>query len=164
MPLRPVPALLALGVYLLAATGCANPDPSPPSNPPPPPVPGPVFTPPPAPLPPTEDGTDVAACTDGSCEVQLSQPSEIPLDPRFGVRILQVASIGPDRVALRSALEGGGEVASASCVQRAADATATAPASVTAECEPGGTLTLPTISVGVAVIRQNSAIIRIRVR
>lgn len=156
-----VSTLLACGLLLVATAACAEPVPPPPPAPEPVPVPGPVFTPPSAPLPPAEDGNNVSACADGSCEIQISLPAEVPLDPRFDVRGLRVESIAPERVAIRAELAGGGEVATASCTQRTADATASTPASVTAECEPGGTLTLPRVSVGVAVIRGDAAIIRV---
>ncbi|MGH8963936.1 MAG: hypothetical protein ACRDXB_01215 [Actinomycetes bacterium] len=79
---------------------------------------------------------------------------EIPLDARFGVRTMRVDSIGPERVVLRAELIDGGDVATVSCRQSTADTTPTSPASVTADCETGGSLTLPQVSVGVAVIRE----------
>jgi hypothetical protein len=159
-----VPALLALVLLLSAAAACAEPPPPPAPEPPPVAVPGPVVTPPPAPLPPSEDGNDITACVDGSCEIQISGPVEIPLDARFGVLGLRVESIAPERVVFRAELADGGDVATVSCVQRTADATATTPASASAECEPGGSMALPTISMGVAVVRENAAIIRVQAR
>ena len=150
MPPRFGRALLSCGLLLLVAAGCAQ-------SPPPPPVPGPVSTPPIAPLPPAEDGDDLGACVDGSCEVQLRSPSAIPLHPGYGVQNLRVESIGPDRVGLYAELVEGGEYAVISCRYQTRDGDT---AGLKAECEPGGTLTLPSISLGVAVIRGNAAIIR----
>ncbi|MFB7494492.1 hypothetical protein ACFC09_07255 [Streptomyces sp. NPDC056161] len=55
----------------------------------------------------TDDGSDVAACFDGRCEVRVTgQPTRIPVDDRFGVGSLEVTSITARSVVVQAS--GGG--------------------------------------------------------
>lgn len=46
-------------------------------------------------LPPAANGTDLNACAEGNCEVLVSGPANLPIDPRFGLASLSVADITP---------------------------------------------------------------------
>jgi hypothetical protein len=47
-------------------------------------------------LPKAADGTDIAACYDGSCEVEVRAPLNIPMSPVTGIRKLSVDSISAE--------------------------------------------------------------------
>jgi hypothetical protein len=49
-----------------------------------------------------ENGSDVAACFDGTCEIAVTGVVEVPLDPRFGLPALRVTFTVPERVELVS--------------------------------------------------------------
>ncbi|MCA2217947.1 hypothetical protein [Jidongwangia harbinensis] len=106
---RPVRALLGAAVLLGAAAGCAagEPDTRPlavPSGP----ATAPSAAPPTAPSapppatpsvrPPVSAGTDVKPCYDGTCEIQVSRRTVIPLRKNVGLAGLTVSITGPDRV------------------------------------------------------------------
>ncbi|WP_406728991.1 hypothetical protein WJ438_36580 [Streptomyces sp. GD-15H] len=60
------------------------------------------------------DGHDAAACSDGNCEIAVSEPVTIRFDGPAGSTILSVTEVGPDRIeyALKSGngqSEGGAE-------------------------------------------------------
>ncbi|WP_326834403.1 hypothetical protein VSH64_05670 [Amycolatopsis rhabdoformis] len=95
---------LACSALLLAA-GCSTPPPAPPD---PIVVPPSVSTvpsePTSAPRPTTAalsapDGSDLAACRDGSCDVVIHGKVTVPLEPRFGTRALVLTQSAPDRLA-----------------------------------------------------------------
>lgn len=46
------------------------------------------------------DGTDVAACHDGDCEVALTGPVDIELDGELGVGVVSVTEIDAEKVTL----------------------------------------------------------------
>lgn len=56
----------------------------------------------PAPFPTAADGSDVAACRDGNCEIVVSGPVEIPLEREFGVDRLAITAIAADGVQCRA--------------------------------------------------------------
>jgi hypothetical protein len=61
-------------------------------------------------LPPAADGTDLGACGDGACEVEVAisaLPLDIPLDGAAGIDTLTLSSITPD-VIVADAVGGGG--------------------------------------------------------
>jgi hypothetical protein len=63
-------------------------------------------------VPPAADGTDLAACADGTCEVQVAAggpPIEISMDGSLGVDTLTLASITPEGLAA-DGVAGGGSV------------------------------------------------------
>lgn len=72
-----------------------------PSGPPPTPsVPG---------LPPAEDGSDITACLDGRCTVELRAPVTIPIDQATGVTSLTLESVDDvDGARITGTFAGGG--------------------------------------------------------
>lgn len=60
--------------------------------------------------PPAADGTDLAACRDGTCEVQVALgtlPLDIPLDGALGVDTLTLSAITPDAITADGVAGGG---------------------------------------------------------
>lgn len=157
MPARAVSLVVAIGCVLLGLSGCAGMR----NEPAPPPPPEPVSIPPLAPLPAAADGTNLAACTGGSCEVKAPGAVTIPLDARFGLADVRVLSIGPDNVRLSASAPGGGSVRSTRCSVNIQTATAAAPGLVTGDCRTGGRMTFEKVSIGVATIGQDGAILRV---
>ncbi|GAA1034994.1 hypothetical protein GCM10009557_41330 [Virgisporangium ochraceum] len=49
-----------------------------------------------------ENGNDVSACFDGTCEIAVTGSVAVPLDPRFGLPALEVTFTPPQRVELRN--------------------------------------------------------------
>lgn len=99
---RVVP-VLTVGLLILTGSGCAATDagrspmvsssptaPAPTSSRP---TPAPVRTTPPPPT--AADGTDLAACADGACEVRIDGPAEIPVPHRGGLREVRVERADP---------------------------------------------------------------------
>ncbi|MET7993647.1 hypothetical protein ABZU76_22385 [Amycolatopsis sp. NPDC005232] len=90
--------------FLLLAAGCSTP----PQPPPPPPepivAPPSVSTVPLEPAPTTsrtliaKDGSDLTACSDGSCDVLIHGSVTVPLDARFATRRLTLTQSAPDRL------------------------------------------------------------------
>lgn len=160
---RVAPALVGfalVGFALVAAlAGCSGADEARPA----PPVPGPLSSPAPSALPPARDGDDLAACTDGDCEVRIGGPVAIPLDPRFGVTGLRVESVGGNVVTF-SVDFSGGRVESSGCRSSFTGPSAGAPARARAGCPTSGRLSLERISLGVAATRADSAVIRVLAR
>ncbi|MGW8526381.1 MULTISPECIES: hypothetical protein [Nocardiopsidaceae] len=103
-PKAPVPsrsvALSALcaSAVVLTLAGCGGPAQPPeevpsagvPSTPPTSPSTSPSASP--SPVAPS-DGTDLAACSDGDCEVEVTAPAEVDLDPEFAIDTLTIDSI-----------------------------------------------------------------------
>lgn len=46
--------------------------------------------------------SDVKACFDGRCEIAVSEPTEIPVDSRFGIDLVSVTLVTPDTVSMRA--------------------------------------------------------------
>jgi hypothetical protein len=62
-------------------------------------------------VPPAADGSDVAACYDGTCEVALRAPATIPFDPRTGLVELRLDRVDEvDGAQLSGTAVGGGTV------------------------------------------------------
>ena len=51
-------------------------------------------------LPKAADGTDLAACTDAVCEVEVKSGDELKIDAKFRVDTVIVKAIGEDAIAL----------------------------------------------------------------
>ncbi len=84
------------------------------------------------------DGSDVAACYDGNCEVVLSAPTDISVDPEFGVTAITVVTIEPDGVAVQA--DGPG-------------------VSLSGGAGPGGAITLNGVTIRVLAINDASAVL-----
>jgi hypothetical protein len=55
------------------------------------------------------DGTDLAACADGNCEVEVSAPVDIPLTGQAGgITMLSVTEVTPDDFSFTTVSNGGG--------------------------------------------------------
>jgi hypothetical protein len=62
-------------------------------------------------IPPAADGSDIKACYDGTCEVQLRAPVTIPFDPKTGLASLTLTRVdGVDGAQLSGTTVGGGTV------------------------------------------------------
>jgi hypothetical protein len=59
-------------------------------------------------LPPAADGTDLAACADGNCEVAVSRPVDIPLTGQGGITTLSVDELTSDGFSFSATSNGGG--------------------------------------------------------
>lgn len=72
-----------------------------------------TATPPPADpdFPVAKDGTDITACFDGTCEVELRAPVTIPFDPATGMVSLTLNRVDPEKGAqLSGTTTGGGTI------------------------------------------------------
>jgi len=58
-------------------------------------------------LPPAADGSDIAACYDGDCEVRVRAPLKIPVSPSTGIATLTVTSITAEGVNVSGVLTDG---------------------------------------------------------
>jgi hypothetical protein len=54
-------------------------------------------------LPKAADGTDISACFDGTCEVQVRAPLDIPFNPKSGIRKLSVDEVSAEGVTITGA-------------------------------------------------------------
>lgn len=62
-------------------------------------------------LPPAADGSDITACYDGTCEVELRAPVTIPIDPATGITTLTLERVDDvDGAYLTGVTTGGGSV------------------------------------------------------
>lgn len=108
-------ALTALTLPVLAGCGSDDPDAGPTRSPTPAarsssasPSPSPSPTGPT--LPPAADGTDVSACYDGSCEVRVRAPKNIPMAPKTGIARLTVQRITDDGVRVAGSTTSGTDI------------------------------------------------------
>jgi hypothetical protein len=84
------------------------------------------------------DGSGVRACFDGTCEIAVSKPTNIPVDSRFGISKLSITRITPDSVSM----------------------TATGPGiSMAAQTGPGGICSLNGLTVRVKAIAHGTAVL-----
>ncbi len=58
-------------------------------------------------LPPATDGKDIHACYDGSCEVQVRAPMNIPMSPKTGVAKLTVTAVTAEGVQVSGRMTNG---------------------------------------------------------
>lgn len=58
------------------------------------------------PLPGAKDGSNVRACFDGTCEIAVAGPLDIPFDGRYGVYGISVVAIAPGGVDLMGSTGG----------------------------------------------------------
>lgn len=105
-------ALTVLAVLALSACAAEEPqDPAEPSpstaSPEPSPSPEPPSPSEPA-LPEAMDGTDLDACYDGSCEVEVRAPVDIEFDPDTGIVSMTVEQITAEGLELSGTTESGG--------------------------------------------------------
>ncbi len=153
-------AVLTAATLLAFATGCGAdgaPSPAPtPSKPA-------VSSSPPVPV--AADGTNLGACTDGTCEVRVDRPASIPLAGRFGVAQLRVEVIGPATVTFRMVDAPGGGTSFAcdhpSCSMSVVGQSAAAPAMATGSAGLGARLTMNRIRVELAAVSDGYAILRL---
>ncbi|MEV4253796.1 hypothetical protein AB0J52_11585 [Spirillospora sp. NPDC049652] len=60
------------------------------------------------PPPPPKNGTDLAACREGRCEVRVCAGDQIELAPHFQAGPLVITDVEPDGLSIRWTYEGGG--------------------------------------------------------
>ncbi|RFU36827.1 hypothetical protein DZF91_36055 [Actinomadura logoneensis] len=60
------------------------------------------------PPPPPKDGTNLAACREGRCEVRVRAGDQIELAPHFHAGPLVITAVEPDGLSVRWTYEGGG--------------------------------------------------------
>lgn len=70
-------------------------------------------------LPAAADGTNVSACSDGTCEVSVGPGTAIPLPARTGAKNVKVTAVTRDRVTLTG--EDSGDSSSGSCTGQSCD-------------------------------------------
>ncbi len=107
--MRTAATLAGLTAVTLALAGCGADRPAPrhsasrsasPSPSPSPSATGPT-------LPPAADGTNIAACYDGDCEVRVRAPLKIPVSPSTGIATLTVTSVTAEGVTVDGVLTDG---------------------------------------------------------
>jgi hypothetical protein len=162
-------ALLAGTAASLVLTGCAGAETPPVAVAAPPataapPSAEPAPSPPPAP-PTAANGTDVAACADGTCEVLVTPPVTFPTDPRFGVSAIAADSVRGDEIFLGIAFPGGefsfdcrGDDR---CGSQIVGATAGSPATAGVTGHPGAVITINRITITVVWALNGSAVLRL---
>jgi hypothetical protein len=105
-----LPAAACSSQVSVTGTSHATPEPVT-ARPSPTATPTPVATSSSAALPSAADGTDLAACRDGSCEVTIEGAASIPLSPRFGVTAMRATvSAGVVNLDLRFPTNGSASV------------------------------------------------------
>jgi hypothetical protein len=112
-------ALTVLAVLVLSACGAEEPEAETPTEPPSPSTASPGPSPSPEPASPSEpalpeamDGTDLDACYDGSCEVEVRAPLEIEFDPDTGIASMTIEQITAEGLELSGTTESGGTFSS----------------------------------------------------
>lgn len=110
------------------------------------------------------DGTDLAACHDGTCEVRVDGPAKIPLSAQFQVTDLRVESINSQSVTLQAVTALGGPAsfgcAGKGCRLSAVESSSTEPTTATARAFVGTVFTANRIRIEVVAISDGSAILR----
>ncbi|PSK89393.1 hypothetical protein CLV63_12629 [Murinocardiopsis flavida] len=94
-----------LGALVAAAAGCGGGAVG--TSPPPSPPPSPSSSPSPSPSVTAKDGTDTGACTDGSCEIAVSEPVAFDLELPDGSAKLAVTKVGENEVAYKVTKDNG---------------------------------------------------------
>ncbi|MGK5552997.1 hypothetical protein ACSNOI_15395 [Actinomadura kijaniata] len=87
--------LVVVAALALALAGCGSTDDGPSAGPSAPKASPSASAPPKA-----ADGTDLKACADGQCEVQVNASADLPVPRGFQVASVRVQSVGPDTVTL----------------------------------------------------------------
>jgi hypothetical protein len=108
-----------------------------------------------------KDGTNVAACRDGVCEVRLTKKTVIPVDPATGITVIAVETITGDE--LNAAITLAGTSVDMNCTgdpRCQTSGVGTSPPAVFATAHPGAhvlvnkvELTIPAAADGVAILR-----------
>jgi hypothetical protein len=98
-------AVLTAATLALAGCGAERPASSRSARPSPSASPSPSVTGPT--LPPAADGSNIAACYDGTCEVRVRAPLDIPVSPDTGIASLKVTSVTAQGVTVTGVLTDG---------------------------------------------------------
>jgi hypothetical protein len=160
-------ALLA-GLTLLSActsvrSGTATPATS--AKPTQKPLPKPSATPAPTTLPTAANGTDLAACAAGSCEVTVAGPVSIPAAPGFGVSTIAVSAIGANTVSVAVTMPAGqisGDCNAPGCTGTFAGLGAgETEATGSATLQIGGTFTVNNLDLTAVAVVGGSAVLRL---
>ncbi len=110
------------------------------------------------------DGTDLAACADGSCEVRVDRPVRIPLGRQFMVADLHVVSIGKTAATLKAVATPGGSSFSCAgdrCSVSVKYPTSDQPGMATATVSVGGHFIANGIGVTVVAVAKGFTILRL---
>ncbi|WP_146776782.1 hypothetical protein [Parafrankia sp. Ea1.12] len=110
-------------------------------------------------MPVAKDGTDLNACTDGECEVQVTAPTDIALPATSGATEIHVTLIEKDTVHMVIALDGGNFRSDGGCTSTLSVST-TASSQLT--CHNGERNTSNGVTVEVGGIASPTAVIRVR--
>jgi hypothetical protein len=161
--------LLILAAVAALTSGCAGqqPPPPPPAAPPAPAEP-PAPTSSPAPATPVAaaDGSNLAACFDGACEVRIAGPTAIRLNRRFGLPTFRVTAIEQSAVSMESSVVGGGSFSTDDCAQSdqcsvsMTSGSGNEPGHITLLLPAGGVSTLRNLQVRVIAVDSAGAVLR----
>jgi hypothetical protein len=164
MPHRAVSSTLSILAAVAALTsGCAGEQ-----APPPAPAAPPAATSSPAPPTPVAaaDGSNLAACFDGTCEVRIAGPTPIRLNRRFGLPTFRVTAIEQSAVTMASDIVGGGRYSTDDCAQSdqcsvsMTSGSENEPGHITVLLPAGGVSTLGNLQVRVIAVDSAGAVLR----
>lgn len=143
-----------VGLLLLTLVGCGD-HPTPPAEPA---SPSSTSTP----------TADPAGCSDGSCELTVTGPVTIVLDPRFGISHLKVKPASSDSLSLTATFAPGTGAQAistgGSCSTEMESGSDDEPAHLKATCDTGTRLRLPTVTIDIDSAPAGAVLLRISPR
>lgn len=169
--MTPPPCLRVLPLILLGA-GLAACSPDAPVTPPPasaPPASAPPASAPPASTAPTTpsaiapaDGTNLRACGDGTCEVEVSSGDEVPLPKGSGLGPAEVTAVDAAAVGMLLPLTGTDFDSDGGCSPFITGPGAGTSGFVTMSCAAGDKATVNKVTFEVLAITGDAAVLRVR--
>lgn len=109
------------------------------------------------------DGTDIGACADGECSVQVKAPTDIPIDPGLGSTVVRVEAVEADAVTVVLDPPAGTEVTIACGPENSLDlCPSTFDGALRSRLLLGGQIRLPSFQIGVTSIDGTAAVLEFR--
>ncbi|HZZ46212.1 MAG TPA: hypothetical protein VFE65_04955 [Pseudonocardia sp.] len=146
-------------LLLMPLAGCGD-EPTPPGEPPA--APGASTPGSPAPT------GDPAACAEGTCDLRVTGPVQIPLQPRFDITELRVKSVHDDSVSLVATFAPGTSAQAistgGSCSTEMESGSDDESSHLKAKCDTGTRLRLPNISIDLVSDPSGGILLQLRPR